>query len=256
MRVLEGHLTMERGGRILLADDDECVLRATSRLLCKAGYDCECAEDADVVVQMLREQEYDVLVADIKMPGNPDLELIQLVPDIAKGLPVILVTGYPSLDSAMQSVMLHVTAYLVKPVDFDTLLEHVRIAVRKHRLLKDVRTADDRLKQTCDEMAHLRTLLEENQSDAFYDAVASFRAHTYRNIASSLMDAWSLDKGAGDFDGDTARALLDRPTLSTLGDALRKTIDVLNKTKSAFKSKDLGELRRELEELVKRIEKG
>ncbi len=247
---------MESIGRVLLADDEESVLRATAKLLHRAGYECDCAKDADTVLQMLGEQEYDVLVADIKMPGNPDLELIQQIPQIAKGLPVILITGYPSLKTAMQSVELRVAGYLVKPIDFDTLLEHIRIAVKKHSLLKDVCSAEGRLQQTCDEMAHLRTLLEENQIDALPDATASFLTQTYRNIASSLLDACHVCKEAAvDSDEESVRALLDRPTLSTLDDALRKTIDVLSKSKSAFKSKDLGKLRRELEELAGRIEK-
>ena len=90
----------------------------TADLLRKEGYHCDCALDAATAAEMLRSDRYELLIADIKMPGNPQLELIKDLPNIAQDVPVILVTGYPSLNSAIQSVQMPVAAYLVKPVDF------------------------------------------------------------------------------------------------------------------------------------------
>ena len=80
-------------GSILIADDEETFLRSTARLLHREGYDCDCALDADRAVEMLRTGRYDLLIADIKMPGNPNLKLVRDVQQLAAGMPVILVTG-------------------------------------------------------------------------------------------------------------------------------------------------------------------
>ncbi|MCI0692942.1 response regulator [candidate division KSB1 bacterium] len=65
---------------------------------------------------MLGKNRYDLLIADIKMPGNDELEFIEEPPAIAEGLPVILVTGYPSLNTAIKSTRLHVAGYMMKPL--------------------------------------------------------------------------------------------------------------------------------------------
>lgn len=248
---------MGASGHILLADDEESFLSTTARLLRREGYTCDCAKDASTAIQMLREQEYDVLISDIRMPGNDDLELIREASQIAKGLPVILVTGFPTVQTAIQSVGVNVSSYLVKPIDFATLLEQAQIAIQKRRLFKGIASAEERLRQTSDDLAHLKEALEENLTDNFPGAVESFRAHTYRNIASSLLDACHLNEAMrANSQQVNACNLLECTTLDALTEAMRETIDVLESTKLAFKSKDLGELRKKLEDLVSKTERG
>ena len=113
---------LARRNRILIADDEESVLLSTADLLRIEGYECACAADAKTAVHMLRKKKYDLLIADIKMQGNSDLQLIKKLPEIAHRMPVILVTGYPSLSSAVQSIELPVVGYLIKPYEFSELL--------------------------------------------------------------------------------------------------------------------------------------
>ena len=116
-------------GRILLADDEETFLYSTCELLRRSGYRCDRASNAKIAAAMLREQKYDLLIADIKMPGNAELELIRDLPKFAGGLAVILVTGYPPIYSAAVERQLPVRAYLIKPFDFSELLAIVRKSV-------------------------------------------------------------------------------------------------------------------------------
>jgi len=112
--------------RILIADDEESFLYSTADILRREGYDCSCASDAIAATEMLRKESYDLLIADIKMQGNSDLEFIKALPQIAGEMPVILVTGYPSLNSAIESIQLPVVAYLVKPFELNELLVRVK----------------------------------------------------------------------------------------------------------------------------------
>jgi len=113
---------LARRGRILIADDEESVLLSTADLLRIEGYECACASNAKTAFDMLRRKKFDLLIADIKMQGNSDLQLIKKLTEIAHKMPVILVTGYPSLSSAVQSINLPVVGYLIKPFEFSELL--------------------------------------------------------------------------------------------------------------------------------------
>ena len=137
---------MSSKGRILIADDEDTFLNAMSDLLGNDGYTCACAPDASTAAAMLENEAYDLLISDIQMPGNGKLEFVRQVPQLCEGLPVILVTGYPSMGSAIQSVHLPVIAYLVKPFDLAELLEQVAVSIRKARVHRTVETMHRRLR--------------------------------------------------------------------------------------------------------------
>lgn len=93
-------------GKVLLADDEENFQRAIAVLLREQGYLCDVVSDASAATERLRHNQYDVLIADIKMPGNTELEFIRELSADAQGISMILVTGYPSTETAIASVEL------------------------------------------------------------------------------------------------------------------------------------------------------
>ena len=145
----------EKAGRILITDDEETFLHSTAALLQREGYECTCAIDTTTAREHLNASHYDLLIADIKMPGNPDLEFIRTIPQIAEGLPVILVTGYPSLRSAIDALELPVSAYLLKPLVFDDLLAAVQRAVNRSRAVQAVFTIRKRVADWSRDMENL-----------------------------------------------------------------------------------------------------
>jgi DNA-binding NtrC family response regulator len=118
---------------ILIADDDAAFRMATRAYLRQHGYDCEVAPDGTVAADLLRSLPFDLVISDINMPGNRGLEFIENLPHVAARLPVILLTGYPSAQSAARSERLDVVAYLVKPPEPEQLLEFVDKGVAKFR---------------------------------------------------------------------------------------------------------------------------
>jgi len=117
------------GARILLADDEDTFRCATAELLRRRGYACDGAADGGSAAALLAERRHDLLIVDIRMQGNRDLEVIAGLRRAGDSIPVVIVTGYPSLATAIKAVDLRVGAYLVKPVDFEDLLERVRLAL-------------------------------------------------------------------------------------------------------------------------------
>jgi len=238
-----------RLGRILLADDDEMVREGLSERLRRAGYDCACADGATSALELLRTDSFDALIADIHMPGNAELELIQAVPQVATGLPIILLTGRPSVETAARSVRLRAYAYLVKPPVHDELVTLLNLAIAEYRQRRTVRESRERLQGLERELESIESAFEMGRAAADEVPIASFLRLTLRNIAASIVDLERSARLVGQ--NEEAGLLFQRAELIT---ALRNTVDVLEKTKQNFKSKDLANLRFQLERLLNQSE--
>jgi PAS domain S-box-containing protein len=115
---------MSNSGRILLADDEKVFLRSTAALLRQEGYECVCAPDGSTAVTLLHEARYDLLITDLKMPGNAAFEVLTAAQQTKAS--VIVITAYPSVQTALTALRLPVIDYLIKPFDFSALLTVVR----------------------------------------------------------------------------------------------------------------------------------
>lgn len=238
-------------GRVLIADDEETFLFSTADLLRKEGYICDCAVDSDTAKRLLVENQYDVMIADIRMPGNTDLEFIHELPNIAEGLPIILVTAYPSLKSAIQSVRLPVIAYLVKPLDVGELIGHIRASAERSKVRRAVGIARQQLQSWRKELDNIEKLADAKEDHATFVPVDAYLTLTLQNIVESLSGLRTLTESIADISGEQQVCrLLNCPRATRLNEGLKETIRVLEKTKRSFKSKELGELRRRLESLL------
>ncbi len=126
--------------RILIADDEPLFLRTTAELLRKAGYECSCAADGNAALEALARNPFDLIISDLNMPGNLKLELLREGRRQWPEIPLIVVTGAPSLPTAIESVRLGIADYLLKPVKFDDLLSSVKRAL-SHRARESPRPA-------------------------------------------------------------------------------------------------------------------
>jgi two-component system response regulator HydG len=115
--------------RILIADDEPLYLRTTAALLTKAGYDCECVADSHDAIQSLHRSSFDLILSDLNMPGNLKLELLREGRSHWPHIPLIVVTGVPSLPTAIEGVRLGIVDYLLKPVKFEDLLRSIERAL-------------------------------------------------------------------------------------------------------------------------------
>ena len=238
-------------GRILIADDEETFLISTADLLREQGYECVCVPDGREALAKLTGERFDLLIADIKMPGNEELGLIHQVRKVSENLPVILVTGYPSLESAIQSVQLPVVAYLRKPIEFEQLLTQVQVSINYQRVNHAVHALQKRLKDWREGLESIEVNLQTIPKFSTTTAIGTFFDITYHNMANALLDLNHLSKSLTiSQSGQEVCHLLNCPRLNTLTNALSDTIRVLKKTKVAFKSPELKDLRERLEELL------
>src|SRR5687768_9116733 len=101
--------------RVLVVDDEASIRDLLAKTLALAEYDVDTASDASTALSRVRAAEYDLLIADLRMPGMDGLTLIRQVKRIRAELPVIIITGFSTESSAIEAVNLGVAGYLRKP---------------------------------------------------------------------------------------------------------------------------------------------
>ena len=240
---------MNSRGRILVADDEDTFLQTTADLLRREGYTVGTAADAPAALAAVREGSYDLVISDLEMPGNDDLRLVRDLAVEAGGLPVIILTGFPSTESAIASIELPVAAYLRKPVNWEDLLARVESAIGRFRIYRSMRRTEEQLEALRDEFRQVTSPNLVVKSGA--TPVDAFLALTLRNVMGSLSSLESLGQAlSGKPVAGTPCQLLNCPRGLQLQQALRETVAVLEETKSSFKSKTLANLRERLELLL------
>ncbi len=127
--------------RILIADDEPLYLRTTAALLRKAGYACVTAADGAAALEALAREPVDLVLSDLNMPGNLKFELLRAGRRQWPEIPLIVVTGAPSMPSAIESVRLGIADYLLKPVKYEDLLASVKRALA-HRTREQARPSE------------------------------------------------------------------------------------------------------------------
>jgi CheY-like chemotaxis protein len=238
-------------GRILLADDEPVFLDSTADLLRREGHECVTANDGAAALAALEAgPSFDLLITDLEMPGNADLDLVRKVAAMSGGLPIIILTGFPSVRSAVASIELPVAAYLTKPVQFDHLKQRVATAVSRYRSYQAMQSAEQRLGSWRQDLQTVPNGLVPGAS-----GIDMFLSLTLRNVMGSLSDLTHLGRAlAGEpAPGQHACQLLNCPRGAQLQAAVKETIRVLEETKSSFKSRQLADLRGQLELLLDHV---
>jgi len=112
--------------RILVVDDDENIRKSIKAILEEEGYLVDLAASGKEAVQKSQEQNYNVALLDIRLPDMEGVELLELMRNTVPRTRKIMVTGYPSLQNAVDALNLQADAYLIKPVDVQNLLMVVK----------------------------------------------------------------------------------------------------------------------------------
>ncbi len=107
--------------KILVVDDDTAHARMLKTLMTEWEYEIHLAEDGTIAVKMVKEQPFDMVLMDMKMVKMSGMEALQLIKTYNPSLPVIIMTAYSSVHTAVKALKIGAYDYLTKPLDFDKL---------------------------------------------------------------------------------------------------------------------------------------
>jgi len=120
--------------RILLVDDEEIARDNMAHFLVKEGFHCSCAHNGVVALGILEEEDIDLIISDLKMEQMDGLELLAEVNRIYPDIPVVLVTGFATVDSAVKALKNGAAHYLGKPVNLEELKKTVDEVLQKKQI--------------------------------------------------------------------------------------------------------------------------
>jgi DNA-binding response OmpR family regulator len=245
--------------RILLADDEDIFLEPTALFLRNNGFICDCVRTTEEAATMLAQYHYDLLIIDINMPGNTNLEFLRDRPQFTEFIPVIVVTGNPTFNTAVESLRLAVMDYRTKPLDLSVFLQTVKTVIEKAQAVRVMRNARKGIKSWLDQINQMenrflaadRNTREKSMPSGDLNWYLGEAVQGFANLSMSLMSAiHTLNQGVPERQADLCH-LMNCSRLTVYESGISEAVEVLKKTKNSFKSKDLADLRKKLEGMLK-----
>jgi two-component system, OmpR family, response regulator len=117
--------------RILLVDDEVAFANNIAKLISKRGYEVVTVYNGESAIKAVEENEFDVIVLDLKMPGIDGLTTLKAIKKSQPKVEVIILTGHGSMDSGIDGIQLGAFDFIMKPVRFDDLHESIRQAYQR-----------------------------------------------------------------------------------------------------------------------------
>lgn len=120
-----------------MVDDEASIRKLLDRKFTMSGYVCAQAEDGMSALDQVRQDKFDLVVTDIRMPRIDGINLIEEIKRLDSALSVIMMTGYTDVDTAIEALRHGAFDYQLKPLDFDRLTVAVTNGIERTRLLRD-----------------------------------------------------------------------------------------------------------------------
>jgi PAS domain S-box-containing protein len=125
--------------RALVVDDEHLILKIISDILGKEGYEVKTALNCEKALQILKEESFHVVLTDIRMSGKNGIELLEEIRTFNPDVPIIIMTAFASLETAIEAVKHRAFDYLTKPLDYNKLKSVIKNAVERYDLLQENR---------------------------------------------------------------------------------------------------------------------
>ncbi len=135
-----------RGNRRVLVIDDEVFVRdLLIDFFDKLDFEVETASDGNAGVDAFRRGTFSAVLVDLKMPGKSGIETLSEIRAIDTKTPVIIMTGYPTIDTSIEALRLGAYDYIIKPFKLQDLRDIVDRAIREQELHTEIDTLRDRI---------------------------------------------------------------------------------------------------------------
>lgn len=151
---------MEKKISILIVDDEESVRDSLNLWFTEDGFRVECAENAKKALSILESKNFDIILADLKMPGMDGLEMLRRIKSFNKDSIVIVMTAFATVDTAVKALKDGAFDYITKPFDPDDLSHLIRNASKQISLTQENET----LKKRVDSLESVEDLIGKSEA--------------------------------------------------------------------------------------------
>jgi DNA-binding NtrC family response regulator len=143
---------IEKTPKILVVDDEKLTLKNLSYVLSKEGYEVKTAESGTLALKYLQEEEFDVVITDLKMEKVTGLDVLEKCKEWWPDTEVVIITAYATVDSAIEAMKKGAYYYITKPFKLDELRKVVKEALEKVYLKKENKKLKEELKKNKEEV--------------------------------------------------------------------------------------------------------
>lgn len=124
---------MSEPARILIVDDDESIRKVLTAILQEEGYIVDTARSGREAIEKAENNFYNLALVDIRLPDIEGTKLLSMMKETVPKMTKIIITGYPSLQNAVEAVNRNADRYLLKPLNMEELLKAVRDLLKKQQ---------------------------------------------------------------------------------------------------------------------------
>ncbi len=171
--------------RILIVDDDPALLQALPQAITlrMQRVIVDTSDSATGALQLVRHQQYDAIVSDIKMPGMDGLALIEQLQKLCPETPALLITGHGERDLAIQALRVGAYDFIQKPIDRDYFISALRRAIQTYQMRRQIARQQEELEQYASSLEQTvvertRELIEANAAKDVFIGIASHELRT------------------------------------------------------------------------------
>jgi DNA-binding NtrC family response regulator len=125
--------------KILIIDDERSIRNTLKDILEYEKYQVDLAEEGTAGLELVKKNEYDIVLCDIKMPGMDGIEVLEKIQEEGIDTPVVMISGHGNIDTAVESIKKGAYDFIEKPLDLNRLLITIRNAMDKSSLLSETK---------------------------------------------------------------------------------------------------------------------
>ncbi len=174
--------------QILIVDDDECICKTLSAILQAKGYQTTSALTAKEAIEKTKTQFFNIALLDIKLPDMGGTQLLAQLQEITPETIKIMVTGYPSLKNAVESLNYGADSYIMKPIDPAELLKIIKSKLEKQKQTEKI--TKDKLAEWIQsqarkaQLANFQELLEKTATELAHFGLTKTQAKIYITLVA------------------------------------------------------------------------
>jgi len=210
---------------ILIIDDEPRACQSLTYILTAKGYVPFSVNSGKEAIEAIADRFFNLALIDLKLPDIPGIEVLGKIKELSPDTEAVIITGYASLDTAVQAMQDAAFGYVTKPIDMDYLLAIIAGALGKQRLEIDRKRAEEELRKSREELRNLSAYLQSAREQERTSIAREVHDDLGQTLTALKMDLSWLGKRLS---GDQKSLLEKTESMSKLIDATIQTVQRLS----------------------------